>query len=838
MKLGKLFKFKKRRIIKLSALAIIVLILALSISLFFGFRVHFIIKDELEINIDTSKKVLTLQHDEKQNITAILKTRNFRLCRINCTIEFVDLSQNKTLIKSQVNLDHNEDYQMSLPIEGNRSGEGQAIYQVNAMCSNIRSSLCRTESPKRFETKNILLQHNLTAPESAAKLELQRQIEDLRRDISKLEEKEWLAHQLLNQIHTLNSNTREATYIANKLNDTLNAIDSARKTEAELTSKWNNREYLSKPDTRALTVELNSELSEIVFIIDFEYYTITLYNNSIITLRKINEIVPLLQEASTFYNQRGSIWSQKVDKELKNFAGLKNHIKFKSFDSFAQLHEQANELQKQVEIIENKYDTDLSAALRHGAYHLTRDSLVIQKILTDWNKPQQLFGTNELISHSNFSLSQICLYIDELQKKRAELTALNKEIFSMNLTKLANTTVNKTILKEEGDLLISNLRKEADNEILAIAHSSNDAQLTDILTYKNVRNLQSFTPTYPSLFPKYYYGIIELELSQKITQFNNTYCTNLSTTSENESKEFNLEPIQIENSRKNITPAAVSDNPPLCCLFNTCYACCTEQACQEAYPIVMIHGHAFREETSPEASLHIFGLLQRRLQDAGIANGGDLELHRSLINNFWSGFNYSVSFRASYYYVRYFDIDQYAIITEKSESIENYALRLRELIDQTMKATGKTKVTLIAHSMGGLVAREYIALFGEEKVNALILIGTPNQGITEDIYNYCRLSGSKVECDDMKKGSVFLKRLNSQVNSDYTIPVYNIIGQGCNMNGFDGDGIVTVENAQLPGANALLVNGSCTGFFNVDLHNDLVNKQKTFNYIKEIIKSN
>lgn len=47
------------------------------------------------------------------------------------------------------------------------------------------------------------------------------------------------------------------------------------------------------------------------------------------------------------------------------------------------------------------------------------------------------------------------------------------------------------------------------------------------------------------------------------------------------------------------------------------------------------------------------------------------------------------------------------------------------VVDATLRRTGATKVILLAHSLGGLVCRDYIAGVGRGKVDAIISVGTP-----------------------------------------------------------------------------------------------------------------
>lgn len=57
------------------------------------------------------------------------------------------------------------------------------------------------------------------------------------------------------------------------------------------------------------------------------------------------------------------------------------------------------------------------------------------------------------------------------------------------------------------------------------------------------------------------------------------------------------------------------------------------------------------------------------------------------------------------------------------------AMRLAEVVDEALRETGEEKVILVAHSMGGLVARYYCrALGGESKVFAIHSVGSPMLG--------------------------------------------------------------------------------------------------------------
>ncbi len=81
------------------------------------------------------------------------------------------------------------------------------------------------------------------------------------------------------------------------------------------------------------------------------------------------------------------------------------------------------------------------------------------------------------------------------------------------------------------------------------------------------------------------------------------------------------------------------------------------------------------------------------------------------------------------------DIDLYICYYDwRQDNAVSAAEFLKPLIDRALAASGSSKVNIVAHSMGGLVARSYIQgdNYGND-VDNLFLIGTPNHG-SSDIY--------------------------------------------------------------------------------------------------------
>ena len=112
--------------------------------------------------------------------------------------------------------------------------------------------------------------------------------------------------------------------------------------------------------------------------------------------------------------------------------------------------------------------------------------------------------------------------------------------------------------------------------------------------------------------------------------------------------------------------------------------------------------------------------------------------------------------------------------------------------------------------MGGLVARSYMQIFGDSSVDKLIMISTPNKGISESVSEYCPVLGEKKECNYMSQESIFIKKINDPLKTPKNTGLYNIIGIGCDMKNGNGDGIVRKEDAELEYAENFYVNGSCS----------------------------
>ncbi len=256
-------------------------------------------------------------------------------------------------------------------------------------------------------------------------------------------------------------------------------------------------------------------------------------------------------------------------------------------------------------------------------------------------------------------------------------------------------------------------------------------------------------------------------------------------------------------------PYAITIPERQCCLFGACAPCGSDRAGE---PILFLHGHSMNRRNAPEYSLQAFAATKRLLEEEILlVNGGVMtpyDAFSSLLS--WRLLPGRVGVSGTYYYDSYLHGGSYILSAAKSESLDTYAIRVKEIVDALLRRTGEERVVIVAHSMGGLVARRYLQLFGEEQVSRLVMIGTPNHGITSSVATFCPLFGADKECEEMRNGSSMLAKLNDP-RTRPRIPVTVILGTGCDTGGEEGDGVVTAESARLDWAETIVVEGTCSG---------------------------
>ena len=274
---------------------------------------------------------------------------------------------------------------------------------------------------------------------------------------------------------------------------------------------------------------------------------------------------------------------------------------------------------------------------------------------------------------------------------------------------------------------------------------------------------------------------------------------------------------------------------PQCCIYDKCQSC---EKHNQKNPLIMLHGHSFNKDIDAYRAIESFdGFEYAFMRDNLYFLTGMMVSGTGSTAGILGRYSVPVAVKPTYYLEIYNELFGLTVSESKDENIDTYALRLKESIDYVLYMTGNDKVDIVAHSMGGLVTRRYLQIFGTKNVGTVILIGTPNKGINENKYKLCKIFGADNECADMRSDGLFIKKLNDPLNQPDMDKMYLVIGKGCDTEGVDGDGIVTADSVMVQGVpekNILYVEGECSeiGGFHRQLLN-VYQHPEVYEFVKE-----
>ena len=811
----------------------------------FNQKINFLLGNELIIYLAPQQKSFDMHYGEASKAAFDVSIGNAAYCRASCSYAFSDRSMNELIGKGDFEIEKGQHFTKSYDLSVKRLGSGQDIYSFEVKCRSIRSLLCFTKSPEKYRTSLITVNYDLTETEKELKKVLKRNVTELLGLLSDAD----VLHQQLNQkyfelAHKVNLNNLSKSKI--NIDD---AYDKTRISIENLRSIWAVENYIK------LSQLFNGSF----------FGTISDIKNSIENLDKgIDETVELhnglllkLKILSNNLDELSGFMSVLEDNETLNefimnidwFNKISYSITNNTFDNYDAISGGINNLREQQSAIieksripaaelffkseySSKFENDLLCSLKQDCKENISASAIIEN------------AENFVERHPNSAyLKQNCDSLEELNQKysnlRNETLAL---IESGNISFPSNDELqelaanfNDNIIREINNSYYYSFEKiksgnKTNPEVIKIAEPVLPKNKTDAkpsIQNESI-NLSLYLLSKINLSE---YALRILDKCQKLEPIGRIG--------------FNFEPVSA-NTAYNITSKIdinLSENPPICCIFNECNPCCNDASCRnepKTFPVIFLHGHSFVKDNSPEFSLDSFNKLQAKLQDDGYLNAGIVSLYSKndqLQHGIWGLSGKPVTVKASYYYDAFRKDDKYIMVPTKSENIDTYSLRLKDLISIVKERTGKPKVNIIAHSMGGLVARRYVQIFGEDDIDKMIMIATPNKGISGSVGDYCGLIGENRECQDMQENSLFINKLNDPLKQPKKVRLYSIIGQGCEMKLGNGDGIVLSENAKLENAELHFVNGTCP-LFGSALHTEILNIEKyseTYKIVTEIL---
>lgn len=130
-------------------------------------------------------------------------------------------------------------------------------------------------------------------------------------------------------------------------------------------------------------------------------------------------------------------------------------------------------------------------------------------------------------------------------------------------------------------------------------------------------------------------------------------------------------------------------------------------------------------------------------------------------------------------------------------TIDAYAPQVEAAVDEIIAATGATQVVIVGHSMGGLVARAYLARCGDAKVAHVVTLGTPHQG------TWMTRFGFTPNVRNMAQGSAWLRALQERE----AVRVPDSYGRFTCVFTYHDNLVTPQTNATLPGAAHIAVSG-------------------------------
>ena len=839
------------------------------IIIFFNQKINFFLGNELIVYLAPNEKSFSMHYGDVSKAEFDTSIYNFAYCRALCNYSFNDRSRNEVIDKGSFEIKIGGHIIKGYNITIKRLGSGQDFYSFDVACRSIHSVLCLTKGIEKSRSSLVTVNYDLTETEKKLKESLKQNVTKLLFFLANVDVLQQKASQKYFELGFKASlkNLSEDKAAIDEVYDEL--VISAE----NLRSLWSIENY------NRLNMLFNQSFFENIEAVENSIKkldreienNVALHNQLLSRLKNLYKVLKALESFEIAFEN-----ATQIDEHISSFNTVSSALTNNTFDNYSTISNGIVKLEGRQDLAIQ--DTKLMSArfFFNEEYLLKFDRDLMCSLMQNCDENMSVSG---IIKNAEKFIKN---YPDELQLREvcSSLNGLNKEYIAAKNDAL-KLIENRSIVFPAGNGFLGLAARFKDNEARKINNSYHESfeklKLENKTDFETINIAEGILPRnrigieqlqYNKSLNMSLYLLSKLRLSEKTLGILEK-CAELGKKTSKIGR-FIFEPVSTDI---NYTITAridtnLSDNFPVCCVFNDCKPCCNDDSCKNdprAFPVIFLHGHSLAKSNSPEFSLDAFNKLQSKLQDDGYLNAGIVSLYSknepSQIG-IWGLSGKPITAKVSYYFDAFRKGDKYILIPTKSENIDTYALRLKDLIEIVKERTNKPKVNIIAHSMGGLVARRYIQIFGENDIDRLIMIATPNKGVAGAIGDYCGFVGESRECNDMQENSLFLNKLNDPSKQPKKIKIYTIIGQGCQMkNGADerarelnassrsrehvelshatGDGIATVESAKLDNSKPYYINGTCEGFFGEVLHTAILDIEKypeTYATIKEILK--
>lgn len=789
-----LFKrIRSHRVLFYSIISVIVIIIILFSTNAYLY-INFLLGNDIVVTLNSDKEDLSVIRGEEKNITVDASITTNPFCKASCEAVFEDISLGAILNKDSFNLKPGSPMQFVYKIRMDEYGEGQRLYRANLECEALSTMLCHTSGQKTYRNILITVEYKLSEEEKNLKLSLEGEISDLKKQLDENIRNVNLGVSIINSLD-------DKIAFPNLKNASLESKNLLKKNEDKLLSlqrMWDEENYFLLGNEMEKT-DSSFEKSKIVidsFYLDAlntekEYYRL---------IGEMNKTRMTLEEL-----KKHAIESEGIIAELNILINEFNTVAaiFNDKDALSNKKRYVETLSKNAMSLSNKTkDYEYAESIKKTITLDIEFDLLCTLELTCLKRPT----ISERENQTSFSLKESC---DDIET----LNALYSSIKSSD-----DSVDNATFDSDDAKAALLSLKQYIAEEKIASLNKDNTQSqiIKKILSEKNY----SLNKTLPneSITP-----LMALELAK--TRMRKCEFITLNTTI----NEFNINISKIDEAIIKNIDIEFGEPSLQCCVFGKCQDCCITESCmndEKTYPVVFLHGHSFNKAVAADYSLDAFNFIQKQLEEEeGYLNAGAISIYTSpdVEKGGWGLSGAPISVKASYYFDLFQESQSYVVVQAKSENIDTYAIRLKDILKTIKYRTGKDKVIIVAHSMGGLVARRYIQIFGGGDVTKLIMIATPNHGIKGNIADYCSIVGEQLECRDLNSESLLINKVNREKIPEY-VSIYNIIGAGCDMKEGDGDGVVLSEYAKLIEAKNFYVNGTCSRLN--PLHTDMLNTDK------------
>lgn len=748
-----------------------IIVIVIGLGIYFLLNLNFILGNDVLIKLSLDKEYVSLQNGGQTDLRMTISGLNNIFCTASCSFKFEDLSSGKIITNESYTLKSGNSISRDFKIDAPMKGEGSLLYRISTECSNKKTVLCPADKSKTERSVLIVERHELSSAERLLRNDLQQRIGYFE---TRIEGQKNLLRSLSSAFFNMEASSESSAISSGIISAGKNIEENLGSLQA-IISSWNSSDYYDA-SSKAELLDLSVSNSAI---------QLNNLNNSLVNLtERHNKMVQEFNESKEILIGLSNSPTDSTATELVSDINRHNLL--------ANSAENSSSLEEREDLADKAMESSKSAQKAVG------EELRIRSVLKD------------VSTDINFDI--LCALSGNCVVHPAPSERSGQETVNLNLT-CARQNEFAALAKGINESLKFNADQNSASALLAVEQGSISNYLSDVnstaINGMEINNylvarqnnsvggpLQNKTTALKAFASREFETCATLAVSYPPVLGPHFY------------------PIKINFTSDVVNVSALQVPAPICCSLGSCAQCCENGECStspEKYPVVLLHGHIVNDKLSAEHSLDAFDEMQYQLEKDGMINAGAVSLYTSqqVPQGAWGQVPSRFSIKGSYYFDSFLDQGSFVYIPMKSEGIDSYSVRVKDIIETVKYRTGSPKIILVGYSMGGLVARRYIQLFGTGNVDKLILIATPNNGIEGYVEDYCPIAGARSECDDMVVGSVFLRKLNSE--SLPSIPIFNIAGTGCNMGNELGDGIVLEKNAVLEGANNFIINGTCGG---------------------------